>query len=403
MLVPGDVFIFPLVGLGLLHRIRSDDAQNRLRHRLILPAVVITVGSMLALIDIGVTSWAVNTLVLDAVVAAIFLGILAYVRQRKLDPGLMARAVTISGVIVSLIVFAQRGYRPSATFAQTNMTAHFLAACFVFTLIKGTNRIRLTAGPLIVGAVVLTSSFGALLSIVAVIAWFGYGSMRARLRTTSPVLVALLWVLMVGAVGLAAKNSVIKTLSSGESEGLSQKRLDKSESGRKDIWLDGLHALQDDPLGIGPGGFKPLGIHTKVVDGVLDTSEIHHDFIGYLVERGYIGVIGLVLLYAVLWLAGKKRGVVRGMLLMNFTGGLFRETLHFRHLWIYLAVAVAAELSTDPGSIARVVRGRTRTVQVAALAPAARSSRATRYTRSRANAGAAATQLSAPRRGRPTR
>ena len=396
-LVPGDLGILPLVAFGLLRRDRTDIAQNQFRRRLLLPAVVITVGSLLAVVDIGLTSWAVNTLVLDAVVTLTFLGLLAYARSIKLNQRYVTLAITAAGLFVSLIAIAQRGYRPAATFQQTNMTAHFLASCFVFTLIRATPRVRLVALPIMLLAVGLTSSFGALLSILAVLVWFGYGAMKGRMRNTSPALVVLIWAVLVGGLGFVAKSAVtaeLKTENSAANQGLSQKRLDKSGTGRKDIWLDGIHALQKDPLGIGPGGFKPLGIHTKIVNGELDTAEIHHDFIGYLVERGYIGVLGLLLLYVTLWRAGSKRGVARGLLLMNLVAGQFRETLHFRHLWLFIALALAAEITESAPKVHRSGRSAARALAAGSAPGMSRATRLEMKTHAQSRAAKLAEKVS---------
>ncbi len=373
-LVPGDLAILPIVAIGLLRRDESDQVASRFRRHLVLPAAVIGLGSTLALLDVGLTSWAIKTLVNDAIVTFTFLGIMSFVRGRQIPPRLINRGIMWSGLMVSFIVLAQRGYRPAATFAQTNMTAHFLAACFVFVLTRATTRIRLIVLPIMLLAVAITGSFGALLSLGIVVAWYGFGAMRHRMHRSPAAVVVLLWALIVGGVGLAASNTIIKQLSTAESdEGLSQQRLDKSGEGRKVIWLDGLRALRDDPLGIGPGGFKPLNIHTKVVNGELDSSEIHHDMIGYVVERGYVGLLGLFALLKVLWSAGRKRGTVRGLMLMNGIAGLFRETLHFRHLWIFMAVAVASELIDAGPRVSRVAGRRTQL-----FAPGGTAARATR-------------------------
>ncbi len=345
-LVPGDLVILPIVAVGLLRRDHADQAAVRLRHRLFVPALIIGLGSMLALIDIGLTSWAARTLLQDVIVTFTFLGVLSFARSKRFPTARVTEAIMAAGLFVSVIVLAQGGYRPAATFAQTNMTAHFIAACFVFTLTRASTRRRLVALPIMLASVVITGSFGALLSLAVVVAWFGYGVMRSRLHRTPAALVMLTWGLLVGGIGLAASSTISAELTSADTaEGLSAKRLDRSGEGRKVIWLDGLHALRDDPLGIGPGGFKPLKIHVKVVNGELDASEIHHDTIGYVVERGYIGFAGLCLLVWVLWSSGRKRNALRGLLIMNGVAGLFRETLHFRHLWIFVALALAGELS----------------------------------------------------------
>ncbi len=404
--VPGDLAILPLVAIGLLRRDESDQVASRFRRRLVLPAAIIGLGSTLALLDVGLTSWAIKTLVSDVIVTFTFLGILAFARGRRVPVPKVNQAIMWSGLMVSAIVLAQRGYRPAATFAQTNMTAHFLAACFVYVLTRAATRTRMVALPIMLLAIVITGSFGALLSVGVVVAWYGYGTMRRRMHRSPAAVVMLLWALIVGGVGLAASNTITRQLATAESdEGLSQQRLDKSGEGRKVIWLDGLRALRDDPLGIGPGGFKPLNIHTKVVNGELDSSEIHQDTIGYVVERGYVGLIGLIGLIGVLWSSGRKRGTVRGLILMNAVAGLFRETLHFRHLWIFMALAVASELTDAGPRISRVAGRRTQLFAQGGMAARRVTRATTRASRLRDEAagvtdvGAAVTGAPGPGRG----
>ena len=60
-------------------------------------------------------------------------------------------------------------------------------------------------------------------------------------------------------------------------------------------------------------------------------------------ERGALGLLGLVALWATLWRFAPRRGVGRAMLLGLVVASLVRETSHYRHLWILLALVVTYE------------------------------------------------------------
>jgi hypothetical protein len=95
------------------------------------------------------------------------------------------------------------------------------------------------------------------------------------------------------------------------------------------------------PWGIGPDGAKKREIvHLSTQDKV---QEIHADALGYLVERGPIGFIDYVALWLTLWTRAERKGVARLLMVALLVAGLFRETMHYRHGWLLLAVAFALD------------------------------------------------------------
>ncbi len=348
-LVPGDLIVLPFTGIGLAVRDHHDWNQNRLRRDLRLPALLITLGSILALWDIGPTGWAMATMFQDLVVSMTFLGLLAYVRKRSFPSRYLTRWVTLALVFVAVVEVMSGGYRPVATLGQPNITGHFLVAGLVFVLPKLRRRWWWLVVPLVVVAVGRTGSFGALLSMPIAFAYLGFGAVRRRMRDASSVHVFTSWLLLLAPLAVLAVLA-FGTISGndGKGSGLGQGRLSASQSGRVTIWKEGIDAWRTDPMGLGPHGFKELRIDWRFGEKIAESSEIHNDYLGYLVERGPIGLMGLLLLYRALWVAGRKGGVARALLIANGVGGLTHESLHFRALWILVALALASELHDRP-------------------------------------------------------
>jgi O-antigen ligase len=111
------------------------------------------------------------------------------------------------------------------------------------------------------------------------------------------------------------------------------------------------------PLGIGPGNSVlqavPIG-HRERPGMSFQAKEAHSDYVAYAIERGPIGLLGQVLwvlasLALVLGGAGvadpRRSAIVRaamvGGLLASATHSVVIEKLHFRHYWLFLALACA--------------------------------------------------------------
>ncbi len=347
-LVPGDLVVLPFTALGIATRDRRDWNQNRLRRGLRLPALLIVVGSILALWDLGPTMWAAATMFQDLVVALTFLGLLAYARRRRFDQRFLTKWVSITLVAVSVIELLSSGYRPTATLGQPNIAGHFLVCALVFVLPRLRRRWWIIV-PLVVVAIGRTGSFGALLALPIAVAYLGFAALRRRMRDASSLHVFTSWLLLLTPLAvLAVFVFGVVTGDRADGGGLAAGRLTATQRGRITIWKEGYEAWLTDPLGLGPHGFKELAIDWRFGEKIAESSEIHNDYLGYLVERGPAGLLGLLLLYRVLWVSGRKGGVARALLIANAVGGMTHESLHFRALWVLLALALADELHDRP-------------------------------------------------------
>jgi O-antigen ligase len=125
----------------------------------------------------------------------------------------------------------------------------------------------------------------------------------------------------------------------GESTGYNADHLERTTSGRLDLWGAAIDQVIERPWGIGPGSSRNL----QVLREGDDSKETHSEPLAFLSERGAIGLLGLVALWATLWRFAVPRGVGRAMILSLVVASFFRETSHYRHLWILLALVVTYE------------------------------------------------------------
>jgi O-antigen ligase len=137
-----------------------------------------------------------------------------------------------------------------------------------------------------------------------------------------------------------------------------------SASERGDIVREGLRVFfSGDATGVGPARTKA----TLQADQAPYVKEAHNDYLATLLERGPLGVLGLLVLtlsVAVrsLRLVGRPgrrdelaAEVPRPWLLVSVclvmaSAAGFYEVLHFRHLWTFLGLLAALSLSAEVGA-----------------------------------------------------
>jgi O-antigen ligase len=115
------------------------------------------------------------------------------------------------------------------------------------------------------------------------------------------------------------------------------------------------------PAGIGPGNSQnvPLSAEERERPHSYMSKEAHNDYLAYLIERGPLGLLGLLLLKVaafrrvILWWRRRRRqGHITGGVLVASSlaamasmavHSLTLETLHFRHEWLFLAMVCALD------------------------------------------------------------
>ncbi len=238
-------------------------------------------------------------------------------------------------------------YRPAGLFMNANSAAFFQCLGFApLMLISRTPRTAVILGVCLLPTMLVTGSMGATLGLIAavtvglgVLVLSGHG---VRVVASSMQLLATL-ALLGGLVFLVVNfNAGYKE----HFEHIFLGRAERSSEGRLYLWQRGFDAFLDHGvyvLGVGPENFRE-------VDG--RGKQLHNDFMAFLVERGFLGVIGLVLLAAValsrsvqLILLHRKypdriglEGVIfLAALCAAMVESLTHQFFHFRELWLLLA------------------------------------------------------------------
>lgn len=217
--------------------------------------------------------------------------------------------------------------------------------------------VRVIATGILLQALLATGSAGGLLAFLAgacvlCVVWF-YMKYVERLRLHAVMLIGLCGIILVGTIVLSGEG-----LREGYSEATGQAgaRVDRSANVRQMIWRHGVETFEEHPLGIGPGSFfqqfpTQFGQDEKNV-------ELHSDWFGTLVERGLVGILGLIAFVIAigfkagklialgvhevderykLWIAALVGGTV-SYIAMSFT----HETLHHETFWLLLALMMGS-------------------------------------------------------------
>ena len=300
----------------------------------------ILLGSFLGMAGVGIPAWATSNLIRTVFALLTFVCLWHILIAARLQ--WYALAGTLAGFTFTcgMLIAQSGGARGQAYFPHANYAGHYCAMAAV-VLIAAARRwyLKLLALAGLLIALQTTSSFGAMAMSVAMLTVY---VVRALTRNTA-ILATGLAILAIGGLFLATPQAADLVPEDGTSwsisETISEQRFDRSQSGRLKIWGDALEAFRESPLGVGPDGVRQREV--AVLNGFY--LEIHSDPLGYLVERGVIGLIGFIGLWATLFAVARKNGVARVLIIGLLVSGLFRETMHYRHMWSLLALGFAVD------------------------------------------------------------
>lgn len=326
-----DVFI-GVVLLFLLSSALADSTsiQHEIRH-LFLPIVLIFTGSLIASTYVGLQSWIILDLVKDA---GALLSFFAFVHAlRRFPPRTLryaSHAIAIGTVALTLQLLGDSDpeTRGSASFSNPNIPGHYLATAIgvLAITLRGWPRLATVAMGFV--GLLATGSFGAAFQLTAMIAYVVFShreAVMAAMRKRRTV--------VLGATFLVIAAGVAFVLFAAASD---PSRFGRSSSGRLDLWGDALEIVAEHPLGVGPGSVAELSLLNL-------GREPHSEFVAYITERGPIAFLGLLGLGFGLFRLGRRGSGVR-MLVVGFaTASMFRETLHYRHIWLFLALVLVWE------------------------------------------------------------
>lgn len=365
------------------------------------PVILMSLGSLLATANAVNAPAAMFTLLQDAYLYLWFVVLVNVLRDRGELRGLRVAWVLAASVVsvIGLIGIVQhgadsvaavlnpKGFRAMGTFDQPDELADYLAmSVFMALSLEGRagRLLRWFSIALMLAAIAATKSNGGMLAlVVGLVAWavvrawtLGVtpaGWIAAGLVSLSAVPLAV-WLV----AGLGVGAAQLGQLEANSFLG----RMSHSSEGRTRIWNTLGKRYERSPLGIGPGNSRwqsvtleererPVAGHYNTYDSGADpflSKEAHNDYLAYLIERGPIALFGMLLLrwQAFLRILGSGRsgrgrsraGAVSGAVTAALFGAWVAsclnantiETLHFRHVWVFLAMVcvIGAGGSREP-------------------------------------------------------
>jgi O-antigen ligase len=372
----GPVDLLILVALGVL-------ALDSLAYRTVLhlpyglPVALLIVAGGLAALDRGRALTSGVALVQDVVL--LLWG--ATVASLGRDPVLLRRflrfwvatATTWSVVLVLAVnvgldrvagISADEGGRASLTFGDPNRAGSYFATSFLLLMAVGwpTRRAaRWCCGGILLLATAYTGSNAATVSVV-VSCLFGAGVRYWRRHGV--ISVVLTAAVLAAPIGVLLTTVDLSSLAQRASHGgrilaNSVARSDKGASDRVLLVSENLAVYRSHGIaGAGPGGTKAL----LAAEQAPYVKEAHNDYLAALLERGVLGAIGLLALWAAvigrcLRLCSRRPDprllevmarpeMLASAALAAATFGWFHEALHFRHVWVVFGLVAATSLMT---------------------------------------------------------
>jgi len=253
---------------------------------------------------------------------------------------------------------AKDGNRASFTFGDPDYAAtYWVFSVFIVYATQRPRRawLRRLGYVLLIWSLVLTQSNGGLVALPVGVALVLVVAVHRRFGTVAALSALLLTVAVVGASLTAVPLSAIQESARYSGQPLLQEtvgRSDASSAQRSVLTGEAMRLYDTDgPLGSGPGTTKELLTDRHYAYA----KEAHDDFLASLVERGLIGVVGIVVLLAGALARGAHvlRGPPRGWpelprpvglvaaLAAALLAGTYYEVLHFRYVWLLLAFTAA--------------------------------------------------------------
>ena len=375
-----------LIVLGLMaFAARIMGRREAVRVPYMAPSFMVALGSLVAMVGALNPGASVLAIVQDVYLFTWFLMLIHIMRGRDLLPIQKAwmwsgNLIALYGVLVLikqdhvaiLDMVRPKGKRLDSTFYDPNMAGGYLVMCLFFTMSlakKVSPLVRWGSMGLMLLGIVASKSNGAALSLVVGFAvWL---LMRARTLRSHP--------LLVGAAGFLAATVALTAVWAIVGLGIGSAELDSfeensflarashSSEGRFTIWKNLEDTYKKSPLGIGPGNSSSLTVSVaqRLRPGSLQAKEAHNDYLAAAIERGPLGISGLLLLLAMafgkLYAAARPKdpetgepvkpddgfgrlvAAMGGALAAAAVHGLTIEILHFRHFWMLMAIVVVID------------------------------------------------------------
>ena len=395
---PADLFAAAFIVLALLALLQPG---RRLEVPVPLALGLLLTGSLLGLALGGPTPVGALTLAVDLYLTLLLVAVVNHLRGDPATLRLVLVVWTVAALawaalllsahyrilpaglagMLQVNVGARRAAGPAGN--NVNLAGSYLMVSFFVLLASSWPRrrplrvARALAGGLLLWALFATGSLGGLFGLaaggvaIALGAYLRSGRTRGQVQALAGaallagalVLASVLLLAGLPRAGLAEVHSVSER-ARGSVLQQTVGRAGDSLAGRIALWSTAIDKAGARALvGIGPGEAKgELGISTGGLDpdGTPQLKSLHNDYLAFAVERGVLGLAGLLVLYAVLLYRALGLLVVGTWSDIGMPGlgaaavgsaadSFFHEILHFRHAVVLFALVWVASELVRPG------------------------------------------------------
>lgn len=373
--VPVDLINVVFIPLGAIALWRS---RANLRLPLVAPYLLILAGGLLGVTRSIVPSESMVVLLQDVYLFAWFVvATNVILAEGEGAARIVATAWSAVGVAMGTFVWGVTllfpdnilylfGYRTvdefnrsEATFRDPNMAASYLAlSLFLLWASPRPRRTWVKAAlslPVLLGVYATQSITGLVVVVAGTIVALTLGFIKNR-RSAVALAVGTAGVAL-AVVAVLPDDATRRTAVGAEALGRTETfqgslgRTNSSLGPRIDRLDDALLFFGDNlVIGIGPGATDDS---LQAFDAPIE-GELHNDYVAGFLERGIVGGIGVLALFAVIGWWGMRVGLGRspnrsgwrpsamtGGAMVVLLSGLSLEVLHFRHIWLYLALLCA--------------------------------------------------------------
>jgi O-antigen ligase len=363
----------------------AGSVRARLRLPYIAPMAIMMVGGLIAAIINGSTS-AGSQAVLQELFLLAWCGALTTLFRSARALRTVIRAWALSsiawaGFLVGAIMLGQNGLagvgtragdaaagggRAQLTFDHPNMTGnYFMISLFVVLASGYPKRPLVRAGGciLLLMAMLYAGSNTALLGLPIGVLVMVFVNVKRRMDLVAAFAVVIGVTLAGAVIWSAVGDPVSKSIQSSNNSLVrySVARSSRSANARESLFQMQFNLYRKSNLiGIGPASTKDkLG-----AENFAAVKEAHSDYLASLVERGPLGIVGLLALFGAVGIrmmglaspGPTKRyseaipnvGAICGALVAFAITGITHEVLHYRHLWTMMAMLAALHLYGRP-------------------------------------------------------
>jgi hypothetical protein len=330
-----DPILLAIIFFGVRSLARRQDSPARVLLRASVPWLwLIALGTVVSLFSAGLAGWALQQIAIGVFSFTLFFAAcqVFYDERAHLAAFRTTVLITVLFVVATLAFGLDVTTRQQGTFYHPNYAAHFLASALIVTWPRFPTARQKALMALALVGMLFTASFGGMLMLLAAGAYELVRYVRWR-----PALAAAVLAATIVSGWFVIYLQWQPDLEFAPTRVFSTARFERSQTSRFDTWQTVLASVRSEPLGIGPGGVEAADLTSG------GPPEAHNAYISYLVERGPISLLGLIGLGVALWRRGEPGGAARRFIIAIAASNAVRETLHYRHMWLLLALAFAWE------------------------------------------------------------